>query len=73
MLRIAGFPEWVASSRDEYVSIAVRAASDVPGLQALRESVREQLVRSPLFDYAGVTRELEEAYAAMWKAHLARA
>jgi predicted O-linked N-acetylglucosamine transferase (SPINDLY family) len=69
VLRVAGFDDWVASSLDDYVRIA-RSLASTPGarLAAERARLRDRLRTSPLLDYRGVTRDLEAAYRAMWRA-----
>lgn len=67
VLRVAGLPEWIARSEDEYVAIAVRLGSDPGELARVRGGLREHMQASALFDHAGVTRELETAYRAMWR------
>ena len=46
----------------------VAAARDVPGLAALRQSLRRRFEVSPLRDGAGLARAMEEAYRALWDA-----
>jgi len=60
--------EWVADDDDAYVARAVAAARDVPGLAALRQSLRRRFEVSPLRDGAGLARAMEEAYRALWDA-----
>lgn len=67
VLRICGLDAWVAQTRDGYVDIAARLASDPEGLAALRRELRPRLSASPLCDHRGVTRELETAYENMWR------
>jgi protein O-GlcNAc transferase len=67
VLHVVGFPEWVASSSDEYVRIALSLASDPLALARCRASLRERVQASPLLDHRGVTRELEAAYRKMWR------
>jgi protein O-GlcNAc transferase len=73
VLRVAGLDDWVASSRDDYVRIALELARDPRRLGELRSSLRERLRQSPLLDHRGVTRELEAAYRQMWQTHCDRA
>jgi protein O-GlcNAc transferase len=67
VLRVAGLPEWVARSEDEYVAIACALAHDPAELARRRAGLRAQLLASPLCDHAGVTRELEELYRRLWR------
>jgi predicted O-linked N-acetylglucosamine transferase (SPINDLY family) len=67
ILRRAGFDDWVAESVPEYVDIAVRKASTLSELSALRGSMRAQFSGSPVMDGARVARELEDAYRFAWR------
>jgi protein O-GlcNAc transferase len=67
VLRVAGLDDWVATTREQYVEIALALARDPARLRDMRGSLRERLKASPLMDHRGVTRELEAAYRAMWR------
>jgi predicted O-linked N-acetylglucosamine transferase (SPINDLY family) len=67
VLRVAGQGDWVASSRDDYVRIALGLARDSARRVELRAGLRGRLRASPLLDHGGVTRELEAAYRTMWR------
>ena len=47
--------------RDAYVARAVAAASDLPALAALRETLRERVAASALCDAPGLARCVEDA------------
>ena len=59
-------PELAADNDEDYVKIAVRLASDLPKLAALRAQLRGRMERSPLMDSVRFTRSLEQAYRQMW-------
>ena len=63
----AGLPELVASDADDYVAIALRLASDLDALAALRANLRPRMAASPVCDGAAYARNLEAAYRAMWR------
>ena len=65
VLRIAGFDEWIAHSSDQYVQIALSLARH-PAKLMDRQRIRAQLRASPLMDYRGVAREIEDAFRKMW-------
>ena len=67
LLHAAGQPEWIASSRTEYVDIALRAASDREALASVRAGLRDRVAQSPLFDAALFARHLESAWRGMWQ------
>ena len=53
-----GLTETIAGSREEYVDIAVRLASDLPWLAAMRDSLRPRIAASPLCDGQRLARNL---------------
>jgi predicted O-linked N-acetylglucosamine transferase (SPINDLY family) len=62
----AGLPELVAGSEEQYVQKALELARDAGRLRALRSTMRDRLLNSPLLDAQGFARSVENAYAAMW-------
>lgn len=64
----AGHPEWIATTEEEYVDIAVSLASDLERLSAIRAGLRTELESGPLMDEAGFARRVEAAYRDMFKA-----
>ena len=66
LLTTAGLSEFIADSKQDYVSKAVALACDFPRLEELRRRIRPQLLASPLCDAQKFTRNLEEAYREMW-------
>lgn len=64
----AGLADWVTGSVDEYVTMAVQRAADVPGLSGLRNGLREAVRRSPLCDAARFGRGLGAGLRATWRA-----
>ena len=67
MLHAAGLADWIAADNDDYVAQAVARASDLPQLTALRASLRVKLLQSPLCDAPRFVRQLEAAFADMWR------
>jgi protein O-GlcNAc transferase len=67
ILSNVGLPELIANTADEYVSIAVKLASDINRLEILRESLRDRMVHSPLTDAKRFTGSLENCFRAMWE------
>ncbi len=65
VLRSLAINDFVAHSREEYVDIAVRAATDAVRLTELRSGLRD-MMREKLCDAATFTSRLEEAYRTMW-------
>lgn len=69
ILTAAGLPELAASTRAEFVDIAVRLAANPDRLAELRASMRSRLAASPLLDGAAKARDLEAAYRSMWQTY----
>ncbi len=68
LLKGIGLEELAAGDEKEYVAIATALATDLERLDALRGGMRQRIASSPLRDEAGLTRDLEAAYRAMWRA-----
>ncbi|RKP45607.1 tetratricopeptide repeat protein [Trinickia fusca] len=73
VLQTAGLPQWIAVDDDDYVARAVAYASDLPALAALRASLRERVMRSPLCDAPRFAGHLAMAFEQMWQARVKRA
>ncbi|MDH5264714.1 MAG: tetratricopeptide repeat protein [Betaproteobacteria bacterium] len=67
LLHAAGLSEWIASSEEEYVGIALAAASDRDALSSARAGLRAKVGRSPLFDAPRFARHLGSAWRGMWR------
>jgi len=67
-----GLSDWVASSREQYVAMAVARANDIAALAALRAGLRTRMAASPLCDAPGLALELERVYTRLWQRYLDR-
>jgi protein O-GlcNAc transferase len=67
LLHSVGLPELIGNSPEEYCSIAVTLAGDTVCLAALRATLRERLLASPLADNSAFTRHLEGVYRQIWQ------
>lgn len=67
LLMNVGLPDWIASDADDYVTRAIRHASDVQGLSALRGRLRQQVLASPIFDARRFATHFEAALRGMWR------
>ncbi len=65
LLNAVGLPELVADSPEQYVSVAVELAADLPRLASLRASMRDRMSRSPLMDARSLAAALEAAFRDM--------
>jgi protein O-GlcNAc transferase len=63
----AGQANWIASSADDYVNKAVQFTSDFEQLALLRASLRERVLRSPLFDTPRFAQHFAEAIQGIWR------
>jgi predicted O-linked N-acetylglucosamine transferase (SPINDLY family) len=69
LLQAVDHPEWIATDEDGYIERVCTLAADTAGRARLRSSLRDRMRSSPLMDEAGVTREVEDAYRAVWERH----
>ena len=67
LLSNVGLPELAVNSPEEYVRAAVQLAHDLPGLAALRATLRGRMATSPLLDAGQLARHVEAAYRTMWR------
>ena len=70
LLTAAGFPEWIATSPEDFAARAVTLALETQALSteaniALRQARRERMAASELCDAVGMARALEKAFAEM--------
>jgi predicted O-linked N-acetylglucosamine transferase (SPINDLY family) len=65
-----GHPELVARDPAQYVHIATSLAQDKLRLAEFRQTLREAMLRSPLMDAIGFTRDFESILRAMWRSYL---
>jgi predicted O-linked N-acetylglucosamine transferase (SPINDLY family) len=68
ILSTAGLPEWIASSPEDYVRLAVEYARDEARLAGLRKSLRDRLRQSALMNEKRFAEDLEDLYRKMWRA-----
>jgi protein O-GlcNAc transferase len=73
LLGAVGLSRLVACSREDYVDVAARLASDLPALAELRTTLRQRLRASPLLDAERFTRDLEALYRGAWRKRCADA
>jgi len=67
LLHQVGLDEWVARTPEEYIEIALRVAGDESQRAALRRSLRQRMLGSPLCDRRRLQKELGEVYRTMWR------
>lgn len=67
ILTAAGLSDWIATSEAEYVEKAIRFANNLLSLADLRDSLRAQVLVSPIFDAQRFARNFEDALWGMWR------
>jgi len=67
LLGSVGLGELAARSDEEYVQRASELAENRPRLEALHQTLRQRMQRSPLLDGAAMARDVEAAYRDMWR------
>lgn len=72
LLSNLGLAELATPDAEQYVSLALELAGDLPRLTQLRASLRERMRQSPLMDARLFARDIENAYRDMWKRWCAR-
>jgi protein O-GlcNAc transferase len=70
VLMAAGLPELITRSLDDYQRLALRLASDREELARLKLRVQDQHRTAALFDTVRFTRNLEQAFSAIWERHM---
>jgi predicted O-linked N-acetylglucosamine transferase (SPINDLY family) len=67
LVTVAGLPELVTQSAEEYESLALALARDPARLKALREKLAANRATAPLFDTPRLARNIEAAYLELLK------
>jgi predicted O-linked N-acetylglucosamine transferase (SPINDLY family) len=62
-----GLHELAAEMPEEYLAMAAELAGDLPRLQELRSTLRQQMQQSPLMDGRRFAGHVEQAYRQMWR------
>ena len=60
--------DWIARGHDDYVEKAAAFAADLEGLAARRETLRDRVLRTPLFDTRRFAGHFGDALWGMWNA-----
>lgn len=66
----AGLSNWVAQETVDYVDKAVQFASDFEQLSQLRSSLRQHVLKTPLFDSSRFAKNFGDALWSMWRQKL---
>ncbi|MDR3630594.1 MAG: tetratricopeptide repeat protein [Desulfocapsaceae bacterium] len=67
ILVAVGMEDWIASTKEEYIEIAVKLAADTQQLAHLRTTLRQRVEASPQMDEPAFARKMETAYQQMFE------
>lgn len=67
LLTAAGLPDWVASSKQDYLTKAQLFSADLAQLANLRQGLRAQVLASPLFNGARFAQHMQALLWQMWQ------
>jgi protein O-GlcNAc transferase len=70
LLKAIGLPELITNTSKEYENLAVALAKDPDKLKTLKEKLKVNHDKYPLFNTALFTKNLEKAYKGIWKDYL---
>jgi protein O-GlcNAc transferase len=62
----AGQESWIAQDCNDYVKKAVAFASNLPELVALRKSLRDRVLKTPLFDTTLFAKDFGDTLRTLW-------
>ena len=66
LLAAAGFHEWVAATKEDYVKCALQLSSDRSFLAAVQENLRTEVEHAPLCDKSNYVRNFWQACIDLW-------
>lgn len=69
LLNTLGRPEWSASDHNDYVQKAISLASDLSMLAFIRNSLREEMISSPLMDSGSAANRIENIFEQVLSDH----
>jgi protein O-GlcNAc transferase len=72
VLTTIGCQDWIARTREEYVTKAIALAGDLDKLAKYRRTLRQRMLDSPLCDGRGFAKKLDDLYRRLWIDWLAK-
>ncbi len=66
-LKVLGLEELIATTKEEYVKIALSLAQNPQHLKDYRQNLRERILRSPLCDGVQNIQEVEKHLRQIWR------
>ena len=70
ILTNAGLVDWVATSNDDYLKRAISFGKDIPRLSKIRSDLRDQVLKTPLFNSVRFAKHFENAVLGMRSSNL---
>jgi protein O-GlcNAc transferase len=67
LLRGIGLEDWIAADDQEYVRVAIAAATDLDALERQRARIGARLSTAPIFDGERLARQIGCAWCEMWQ------
>jgi predicted O-linked N-acetylglucosamine transferase (SPINDLY family)/2-polyprenyl-3-methyl-5-hydroxy-6-metoxy-1,4-benzoquinol methylase len=67
LMHCVGLADWVATSREGYVSKAIALTSDLAALATLRTQLRQQVLASPLMNADQFAQDFEQLLFKLWQ------
>jgi len=69
MLQNANLNNWVCTTPDEYVEKAISFSKQIDELALLRQTLREQVTKSPLMNSSSFAIDFKNALFDIWQQH----
>lgn len=67
ILHQLGLDDWIAENHQDYIALAIKKSRSVQGLQKIKNHLRNQFEKSPLFDNERFHKNLHQAYRNIWQ------
>ena len=69
LINSVDLPELITSTKEQYESLAIQLANNPEKFNAIKEKLKNNIFKSPLYDTPLYTQHLESAYLAMYNKH----
>lgn len=67
LLQAVGLADLVCNAMEDYQATILDLAADIPRLATMRQTLRQQLLNSPLCDNRGTAARVEQLYRQIWR------
>ncbi|MCE2928903.1 MAG: tetratricopeptide repeat protein [Candidatus Caenarcaniphilales bacterium] len=68
----AGFPEFVANTKDEYIEKIINLAKDTDAIAYYKKTIRQKYLNSPICDIRAFAKDLDQAFRMMWQKSMSK-